>query len=98
MRARVSPFGVAQKYMDAWNRPDPAGIVVTFAGCDAHKEAMDRFFGLDFAAAAITMICVPDRLNPMCVRCTECGQMTDYDHGQGTCRCGLPPPERPLYW
>jgi hypothetical protein len=64
----------------------------------AHKEAMDRFFGPDFAVAATTMVCVPDRLNPMWVRCPECGQMIDYDQEQGKCKCGQPLPEHPPYW
>ncbi len=64
----------------------------------AHKESMDRFFGPDFAAAVHTMVWVPERINPMWVRCTECGQMTDYDQGQGRCRCGQLLPEHPPYW
>ncbi len=89
---------VAQKYIDAWNRRGPAGIVATFAEDGTYKEAMDRFFGPDFAAAATTMVCVPDRLNPMWVSFTECWQMTDYGQGPGKCKCGQPHPEHPPCW
>ncbi len=94
----MSALEVAQEYFDAWNRRDPPGIVATFAEDGTYKEAMDRFFGTDFAAAATTMVCVPERLNPMWVRFTECWQMTDYDQGPGNCNCGQPLPEHPPYW
>ena len=64
----------------------------------AHKDALDRFFGPDFATAATTMVWVPHHLNAMWVRCTACGHMADYDQGQGKCRCGQPLPEHPPYW
>ena len=93
----MSASDVAQKYIDAWNRRGRAGIVATFAEGGTHKEAMDRFFGPDFAAAATTMVCVPDRLNPMWVSFTECWQMTDYGQGPVKCKCGQPHPEHPPY-
>ena len=93
----MSASDVAQKYIDAWNRRGHAGIIATFAKGGAQKEAMDRFFGPDFAAAATTMVCVPDRLNPMWVSFTECWQMTDYGQGPVKCKCGQPHPEHPPY-
>jgi hypothetical protein len=64
----------------------------------AHKEAMDRFFGTDFAAVGTTMVFVPDHINAMWMRCTACGQVANYDQSQGKCRCGQPLPEHPPYW
>jgi steroid delta-isomerase-like uncharacterized protein len=64
----------------------------------AHKEAMDRFFGPDFAVVATTMVFVPEHINAMWMRCTACGQMADYEQGQGKCQCGQPLPEHPPYW
>ena len=64
----------------------------------AHKEAMDRFFGPDFAVAAMTSVWVPDRINAMWVRCTACGRMGDYEKLEGKCQCGQPLPEHPPYW
>ena len=54
----------------------------------AYREGMDRFFGTDIAAAATIMDCIPDRLSPLWVRCTECGRMADYDQGPGKCKYG----------
>ena len=64
----------------------------------AHKEAMDRFFGPDFAVGGMTSVWVPDRINAMWVRCTACGQMTDYEKLEGKCQCGQLLPEHPPYW
>ena len=64
----------------------------------AHKGAMDRFFGPDFAAAATTTVWVPERFNGIWVRCHGCGTMANYDVREGTCNCGQKLPEHPPYW
>jgi steroid delta-isomerase-like uncharacterized protein len=64
----------------------------------SHKEAMERFFGSDFAAAGHTSVWVPHRLNPMWVRCTACGRVAEYDQLEGKCQCNQPLPEHPPYW
>ena len=64
----------------------------------AHKEAMDRFFGPDFAVGGMTSVWVPDRINAMWVRCTTCGRMADYEKLEGKCQCGQTLPEHPPYW
>ena len=63
----------------------------------AHKAAMDRFFGQDFAVGAMTSVWVPERINAMWMRCTACGRMSDYDKLEGKCQCGQPLPEHPPY-
>jgi len=63
-----------------------------------HKEAMDRFFGPDFAAGGMTSVWKPERINALWVRCESCGSMEDHDLSNGTCRCGQPLPEPPPYW
>ena len=64
----------------------------------AHKEAMDRVFGPDFASAFSTTVWVPQRFNGMWVRCDACGQMANYDRDNGNCLCGQQLPEHPPYW
>ena len=64
----------------------------------AHKEAMDRIFGADFATAFSTTVWVPERFNGLWVRCTACDQMADFDRDAGKCRCGERPPEHPAPW
>ena len=64
----------------------------------AHKEAVDRFFGPDFAVGAMTSVWVPDHINAMWMRCTACGQMADYEKLEGKCQCGQLLPEHPPYW
>ncbi len=63
-----------------------------------HSEAMDRFFGPDFAAGAMTSVWKPERINAMWVRCESCGSMEDYDLSNGMSQCGQPLPEPPPYW
>ena len=65
---------------------------------EAHKEAMNRFFGPDFAIGAMTSVWVPDRINAIWMRCTACGQMADYEHGHGKCRCGQELPDHAPWW
>ena len=79
----------------AWENADAPSQVLQGG---AHKEAMDRIFSTDFSAGFMTSVWVPDRINAMWVRCTTCGQMSDYDQDQGQCRCGQPLPEPPPYW
>ena len=63
-----------------------------------HKEAMDRFFGPDFAVAATTTVWVPERFNGMWVRCTSCDNMANYEQRDGKCSCGQQLTEHPPYW
>ena len=79
----------------AWENADAPNQILQGG---AHKEAMDRMFSTDFCAGFMTSVWVPDRINALWVRCTICGQMSDYDQGQGKCRCGQPLPEPPPYW
>jgi heme-degrading monooxygenase HmoA len=63
-----------------------------------HREAMERFFGSDFAAAGHTSVWVPHQSNPLWVRCTACGHVVDYSQLEGKCQCGQPLPAHPPYW
>lgn len=63
----------------------------------AHKEAVDRIFSADLAAAFSTTVWVPERFNGLWVRCTSCNQLSDYERNAGTCRCGEQLPEQPPY-
>lgn len=79
----------------AWEHPDDPKQMLTGG---AHKEAMDRVFGPEFGSAFSTTVRVPERFNGLWVRCAACNQMSDYDRGEGKCRCGEDLPEQPPYW
>jgi steroid delta-isomerase-like uncharacterized protein len=64
----------------------------------AHKEAMERFYGPDFAIGGMTSVWAPERISAFAVRCTACGRMVAYDQLQGQCQCGKPLPQPPPYW
>jgi len=61
-----------------------------------HGEAMQAFFGSDFAAGGVTGVWVPHHINTMWVRCGSCGRMADAR--QAACPCGTPLPPHPAYW
>jgi hypothetical protein len=65
----------------------------------AHREAIDRFFGKEFAAGGMTSVWVPSRINASWIRCGSCHQMVNYDQAPAQkCRCGALLPERFPYW
>ena len=59
----------------------------------AHREAMQAFFGPDFAAGGITGVQVPHCINTMWVRCEWCCRMADALGA--TCKCGKLLPTAP---
>ena len=63
-----------------------------------HEEAVERFFGTDFATSVLTSVWKPDRINALWVRCEACGRLEDYELSGGTSQCGEPLPEPPPYW
>jgi steroid delta-isomerase-like uncharacterized protein len=63
-----------------------------------HGEAMKKFFGTEIAAGGYTSVFVPERINPLWVRCTACQKMADHDKQQGTCACGATLPAPMPYW
>ena len=63
-----------------------------------HRDAMEQFWGPDFAVGGTTSVWVPQRINAMWVRCTACGRMADFERLTGKCQCGQPLPEHPPYW
>ncbi len=64
----------------------------------AHKEAMDRVLGPDFATGFMTSVWVPDRINPMWVRCPHCDRMVVHSGKDEKCQCGQTLPENIPYW
>jgi steroid delta-isomerase-like uncharacterized protein len=64
----------------------------------AHKEAMARFYGPEFAVGGQTGVWAPHHLNARWVRCPACGDMEDYDRLEGKSGCGRPLPDPPPYW
>lgn len=79
----------------AWETPDdPARM----RGGGAHQEAMDAFYGPDFTHGGVTSIWTPHRINPLFVRCRECGEMCTTEGEGSTCRSGHKLPDPPPYW
>ena len=79
----------------AWEDPDAPKQMLRGG---AHKDAIDRIFGADLAAAFSTTVWVPERFNGLWVRCTSCKQLSDYEKSAGKCRCGEQLPEQPPHW
>ena len=78
----------------AWEDAESASQLLR-AG--AHREAMQVFFGHEFAEGGMTSVWIPHHINALWVRCTACGRMSDYDQDEGKCQCGESLPHLP-YW
>ncbi len=72
--------------LTAWENAEGPRKLLTES---AHAAAMREFFGPDLAAAGYTSVWVPERINPMWLRCGACGKMTDSEKYAGTCSCGV---------
>jgi hypothetical protein len=79
----------------AWEDPDQPRQLLRGG---AHKDAMRRFFGPDFAVGGATTVWAPHHLNTMWVRCERCDRMSDSSAPDGKCACGQTLPEHPPYW
>lgn len=86
---RIGDRGVT---IAAWEHPDD---VRRISASPAHRDAMGRFWQ-DLGRAAFTSVWVPERINPLWVRCDGCRRMVDVERSAGTCSCGEavadPPP------
>jgi steroid delta-isomerase-like uncharacterized protein len=78
----------------AWETPDDPSRMRG----GAHQEAMDAFFGPDFTHGGVTSVWVPHHINPVWVRCGECGEMSATEGTGATCRSGHTLPDPPPYW
>jgi hypothetical protein len=63
-----------------------------------HQKAMQEFFGPEHYVSGSTSVWIPERINPMWVRCSNCGRMASYERHEGQCECGERLPEPPTYW
>jgi steroid delta-isomerase-like uncharacterized protein len=88
---RIGDRGVT---ISAWETPEQPKQLMRGG---THSKAMRRFWA-DLGDAAFTSVWVPERINPMWVRCTACDKMNDYDKSAGKCGCGQPLPEAPAYF
>jgi hypothetical protein len=79
----------------AWENPEDSRQLMTGG---THKKAVAEFFGPSVASSGFTSVWIPDRINPMWVRCGTCEQMCDSEQAGGACRCGAPLPETQPYW
>jgi steroid delta-isomerase-like uncharacterized protein len=87
-------FGKRGYTMTAWEDVESPRRLLR-AG--AHREAMQAFFGSNFAEGGMTSVWVPHHINALWVRCNACGRLSDYERDEGTCQCGQPLPHLP-YW
>ena len=81
--------------ISAWEHPDDPRQLIKGG---QHADAMKGFFGRELGGGGYTAVFVPERINTMWVRCSECRRMIDSAARQGVCACGaaLPPPI--AYW
>ncbi len=55
---------------------------------DLHREGVKRVFAGDVATALHTSVWAPNHLNPLWLRCPECGAMVNAETADGRCQCG----------
>jgi steroid delta-isomerase-like uncharacterized protein len=78
----------------AWEKPEDVQQLRN----GSHQKAMQEFFSPERYLGGMTSVWVPERINPMWVRCPRCGRMASSDRHQGQCECGEMLPEPPAYW
>jgi hypothetical protein len=88
--AVTAVVGTRMFTVTAWEDVESVGQM---RGSEAHRGAMQVFFGPEFAAAGQTGVWAPARLNGMWVRCDACGEMVRA--GAAACDCGAALPEPP---
>ena len=77
--------------LTAWESADAVQEIMRSS---LHKDAVKRFFTEGFGAAAATGVWIPHHLNPVRVRCTSCGGLSEVTpETEGTCACGQPLPQ-----
>jgi steroid delta-isomerase-like uncharacterized protein len=88
---RIGGRGVT---ISAWERPEHTKQLMRGG---THSEAMRKFWA-ELSDSAFTSVWVPDHINSLWVRCTECRKMNDYEKTSGVCSCGQRLPEAPSYF
>ncbi|MGA7179496.1 MAG: ester cyclase [Thiobacillaceae bacterium] len=89
--ARAGGRGVT---ISAWEKPEDVRRIMQ---SPAHSDAMKRFWD-SLSDAAFTSVWVPDHINPLWVRCTECRRMNNHEEKNGQCTCGSKLPDPPPYF
>lgn len=80
--------------LTAWESENAAHAILKLA---THKTALGRFFSGELGVAVHTSVWVPERQNPLWIRCAACGRVEKFDRN-GRSACGEPFPEQPPYW
>jgi steroid delta-isomerase-like uncharacterized protein len=78
----------------AWNHPEDVNKILQ---SQAHNNAKKRFWD-NLGDAAYFSVWVPHHINPIWVRCRECGKMNSYERSNGLCTCGSKLPDPPPYF
>ena len=89
--ARAGERGIT---ISAWEKPEDIRQIMQ---SPAHTHAMKRFLN-NLSDAAFTSVWVPDHINPLWIRCTECKKMNDHEKNNGLCTCGSKLPDPPPYF
>jgi steroid delta-isomerase-like uncharacterized protein len=92
----VSTFRIGSRgvTVTAWEKPEQTKQLMRGG---THAKAMQRFWA-ELGDAAFTSVWVPERINPMWVRCKACRRMNDHEKSSGQCGCGQTLPEAPAYF
>lgn len=80
--------------ISAWEKPENTKQLMRGG---THKEVMRRFWDY-LGQSAWTSVWIPNRINPLWIRCNLCDKMNDYEKNSGVCTCGEPLPEAPSYF
>lgn len=89
--ARAGGRGIT---ISAWEKPEDIRQIMQ---SPTHGHAMKRFWA-NLSDAAFTSVWVPESINPLWVRCTECKKMIDHEKRKGQCACGSKLPDPPPYF
>ncbi len=77
--------GDRQMTFTAWEQPEQVRQIYA---SNAHKQAMNKFYGPDLAAGAVFGVMRPERIANTKVRCAQCGGMVELKPDVHACTCG----------
>jgi steroid delta-isomerase-like uncharacterized protein len=92
--AALARAGERSITITAWDHPEDVRQILN---SPSHNNAKKRFWD-NLANAAYFSVWVPHHINPMWVRCNECGKMSSYEKSNGICSCGSKLPDPPPYF
>jgi steroid delta-isomerase-like uncharacterized protein len=88
-------IGKRQYTISAWDDPQKPRLLLKNSH---HLKAVQQFYNTDISSAGHTSVWIPHHINPLWVRCTNCGRQVHYEQSGGKCQCNVLLPEPPPYW